>query len=91
MTAGEADAHAQDLVTTGWVLAGVSLAVPTSAIAAVLVGTIAIVRGRVVAGAAIVWLAALFGIAGGLLWYELLDLHEVLFWPDPPEYVPYGR
>jgi hypothetical protein len=85
------ESQGQSLVTAGWVLSLAALPVPTSAIAALVVGTIAIVRGQVVSGAAIIWVAALLGIAGGLLWYELLDLEDVLFFPDPPDYVIQGR
>ena len=73
-----------DAGIAGFVLAGASLVVPPSAVPALIVGAIAVARGQVVAGAAIMWLAAVLGVAGALIWYDALNLAELFFHPDPP-------
>lgn len=71
-----------DLAVAGFVLAGISLPIPTSTIPAMIVGAIAVARGRVAAGAVIMCVAPLFGIVGALIWYDALNLNELIFYPD---------
>ena len=73
-----------DVGIAGFVLAGASLVIPPSAVPALIVGAIAVARGQVVAGAAIMWLAAALGAAGALIWYDALNLAELFFYPEPP-------
>ena len=77
-----------DVGIAGFVLAGASLVVPPSAVPALIVGAIAVARGQVVAGAAIMWLAAALGASGALIWYDALNLAELFFYPEPPPRPP---